>query len=207
MNIKRILRIIRLPFVCLLVFAVYCLGCLCYDRKYLTGKYFKKTHFSLGWQWILRYWFGQKVLGKNRQVPWPVPPHVQISNPRNIQFEPDDMDNFHSVGAYFQGIAPISIGRGTMIAPGVGLITANHDLSDLKKHQPAKPIILRENCWVAMNAVILPGVTLGPHTVVGAGSIVTKSFPEGNCVLVGNPARKLKDLEYMGNVNERGNRS
>lgn len=45
-----------------------------------------------------------------------------------------------------------------------------------------------------MNSVILPGVTLGNHTIVGAGSVVTKSFPEGNCVIVGNPGRVIKKL-------------
>ena len=46
-----------------------------------------------------------------------------------------------------------------------------------------------------MNAVILPGVTLGDFTVVGAGSVVTKSFPEGYCVIAGNPAKQIKTLE------------
>ena len=45
-----------------------------------------------------------------------------------------------------------------------------------------------------MNSVLLPGVELGDHTVVGAGTIVTKGFPEGYCVLVGNPARKIKKI-------------
>ena len=46
-----------------------------------------------------------------------------------------------------------------------------------------------------MNAVILPGVTLGDHTIVGAGSIVTKSFPEGYVVIAGNPAKIIRTLE------------
>lgn len=44
-----------------------------------------------------------------------------------------------------------------------------------------------------MNSVILPGVVLGNNTIVGAGSIVTKSFIEGNCIIAGNPAIKIKD--------------
>lgn len=194
--LRKIIRIIRRPFVCVLVFFVYCLGCLCYDKQYLQGRYFSRTHFSTGWKWILRYWFGQKVLGRNRHVPWPVPPHAQIACPKNICFDPDDMQNFLMVGSYFQGMdATVTIGRGTMIAPGVGLITANHSLNDVEDHQAGKPITIGEKSWIAMNAVILPGVCLGPHTVVGAGAVVTKSFPEGYCVIVGNPARKIKDLK------------
>lgn len=45
-----------------------------------------------------------------------------------------------------------------------------------------------------MNSVVLPGVSLGPHTVVGAGSVVTKSFPDGYCVVAGNPAKIIRRL-------------
>ena len=43
-----------------------------------------------------------------------------------------------------------------------------------------------------MNSMILPGVVLGDRTIVGAGSVVTKYFPEGNCVIAGNPAKVIK---------------
>jgi acetyltransferase-like isoleucine patch superfamily enzyme len=46
-----------------------------------------------------------------------------------------------------------------------------------------------------MNAVILPSVRLGDFTVVGAGSVVTKSFNEGYCIIAGNPATKIKSLD------------
>ena len=48
-----------------------------------------------------------------------------------------------------------------------------------------------------MNSVILPGVVLGEHTVVGAGSIVTKSFPEGYCVIAGNPAKIIRKIQII----------
>lgn len=192
---KQFLSKIRRPFVWLIITLIYGFGCLCYDKKYLTGRYFNRWHFSIGWTWILQCWFSQKILRRNAHVPWPVPPYVRIAAPENIIFDPDDMQNFHGAGNYFQGIgAKIVLGKGCMIAPNTGFITANHDFSDVSKSQPGRDIILEENCWVAMNAMILPGVHLGPHTVVGAGAVVTKSFPEGWCVIAGNPAKKIKEL-------------
>ena len=90
----------------------------------------------------------------------------------------------------------IYIGKGTYIAANVGIITANHDLNDLTKAAPGKDVRLGENCWIGMNSTILPGVTLGEHTIVGAGSVVTKSFPEGHCVIAGNPAKIIRLLEH-----------
>lgn len=55
--------------------------------------------------------------------------------------------------------------------------------------------MIGRNCWIGMNAVILPGVKLGDYTIVGAGAVVTHSFPEGYCVIGGVPAKKIKDLD------------
>ncbi len=143
----------------------------------------------------------QKILQKARggvnacqKGYFPISPFCRVVHPENIEFSPDDLNNFQSPGVYFQAIGKITIGKGTYIAPNVGLITANHDPLDLDKHLPAEPIALGENCWIGMNAVILPGVTLGDKTVVGAGSVVTKSFPQGSVVIGGNPAKIIKSL-------------
>lgn len=143
----------------------------------------------------MRYWFSQKVVGKNKHIPFPVPEYTMIADVENIEFDPDDMGVFHTVGCYFQGIgAKIRLGHPVYIAPGVGFITSNHDFNNLSVSQGGKEICIGNDSWIGMNAVILPGVELGDHTIVGAGSVVTKSFPEGNCVIAGNPAKLIKKI-------------
>jgi acetyltransferase-like isoleucine patch superfamily enzyme len=128
-------------------------------------------------------------------MPFPARLGCTLNNGHRIHFHPDDLNNFQANGTYFQNRdADIHIGRGTYIAPNVGIITANHDLQDLDKHLPGQDVVIGRNCWIGMNAVILPGVVLGDRTIVGAGSVVTRSFAQGNCVLAGNPARLLRNL-------------
>ena len=99
-----------------------------------------------------------------------------------------------SANSYIQGIGKIYIGDYTIIAPNVGIISANHDIYDYRVHKKSEVVIGRY-CWIGMNCVVLPGVTLGDHTIVAAGSVVTQSFPEGYCVLAGNPATILKKID------------
>ena len=168
-----------------------------YDKKYLTGKWFAGKLdglCNLGWEWTAKCGFARFLRGFHKGARFPISPRILVALPQNIEFHPDDLNNFQTSGNYFQAFGKITIGRGCYIAPNVGLITANHDPADLDSHLEPKPITLGEKCWIGMNAVVLPGVTLGPGTVVGAGSVVTKSFPEGHCVIAGNPAKKLRDL-------------
>ncbi|WP_438426170.1 acyltransferase [Aquimarina macrocephali] len=60
-------------------------------------------------------------------------------------------------------------------------------------HTQAKQVTLKKGCWIGANAVILPGVTIGKNSVIGAGSIVTKSIPD-HCVAAGNPAKIIKRI-------------
>ncbi len=164
-----------------------------YDDKYLSGKWFDNN--TKGWKWAWRNLFMQKIIGYNRNVPWPTSHRTEITKPQNIKFDVDDLNNFQHFGCYYQGFfEEIIIGKGTYIAPNVGLITANHDLTDLSKHLPGKKVKIGKNCWIGMNSVILPGVELGDNTIVGAGSIVTKSYVDGNCVIAGNPAKLIRKI-------------
>jgi len=109
-----------------------------------------------------------------------------------------------SPGCYIQGGGEIEIGDYTIVAPNVGIISANHNPYDYRRTERGVVKIGRY-CWLGMNAIILPNVELGDHTIVAAGSVVTKSFPHGYCVVGGVPAHLLKHLD-PGHVVESRNR-
>ena len=140
-------------------------------------------------------WFQQKIRGKNRKAVWPVTNLSLVGEPDNLAIDETSERVLMTPGLYLQCMdAKTVIGRRVYIAPNVGIITANHDLNDLSRHVPGKDVRIGDDCWIGMNAVILPGVVLGDRTVVGAGAVVTKSFPEGHCVVAGNPAKVIRDL-------------
>lgn len=181
-----------------------------YSERYISGRYFEgagglRSMFAAGWEWCARDYRANRRLGINQAVKWPVSPRCTVIFPENIEFHPDNIDNFQSPGCYYQGMGRIRIGRGSYIAPNVGIITANHDPANPDLHLPPRPVSIGKKCWIGMNSMILPGVVLGDHTVVGAGSVVTRSFPEGHCVVAGNPARKLQTLAVNKDCAEEAN--
>lgn len=168
---------------------------ICYDKSYLKGKYFHRYKCSEGWKWVLQFFVFQKIIGINRHVPFPVSPRTIVGHYQNIDFDLDDMHIFQMSGVYFQALdAKLKFGKGIWIAPNTGFITSNHDINNIEKHVEGKEIIIGDKCWIGMNAVILPGVKLGPNTIVAAGAVVNKSFEEGYCVIGGNPAKLLKKI-------------
>ncbi len=145
---------------------------------------------------MLKHFFYQKILRKNARVPWPVHPTSVFKSPEKIQR-----------GTRCPGLAPfcyidarngINIGKNTWIGPRVSIISMNHDINDYTKYSKSPPIRIGDNCWIGTGAIITAGVALGDHTVVAAGSVVTKSF-EGNVLIGGVPAKIIKKLEqYKG---------
>lgn len=90
----------------------------------------------------------------------------------------------------------IYVGDNTMFGPNVVLATAGYPiLPELREKgcQYNVPIHIGKNCWLGAGVIVLPGVTIGDNTVVGAGSVVTKDLP-ANVVAVGNPCRVLREI-------------
>ena len=90
----------------------------------------------------------------------------------------------------------IYVGDYTMIGPNVVIATAGHPiLPELreKQYQYNMPVHIGRNCWIGAGALIMPGVTIGDNTVIGAGSVVTRDIP-ANVVAVGNPCRVLREI-------------
>lgn len=107
-------------------------------------------------------------------------------------------ENFYAnFGCVILDCAPVTIGDDCMLGPNVQIYTAAHPLDPIARKKGiefAKSISIGNNCWIGGNAVINPGVKLGHNVVVGAGSVVTKSF-EDNVVIAGNPAKVIQFID------------
>lgn len=134
----------------------------------------------------------QKIFRRNSHVPWPVHWTSTVKGVENIV--PGTRFPGLSKGCHLDGRNGIVFGENVWVGPRVSIISMNHDVYDYERYIEGPPIRISANCWLGAGATILPGVILGPHTVVGAGAVVTKSFPEGDQILGGVPARCIKKL-------------
>lgn len=130
-------------------------------------------------------------LGINKLY-WPKDKTCLVTHPRKIYVGINS--KIGRPGSYISGAGGVWIGDYVRFGPNVGILSVNHDLYERDK-AVGNPIKIGDYCWIGMNALVLAGVELGPSTIVGGGSIVTKSFPDGYCVIAGNPAKVIKYLD------------
>lgn len=93
-------------------------------------------------------------------------------------------------------VCRVRIGSHTMFGPAVQIYTATHplDAATRRLHESGRPVTIGEDVWVGGGAIILPGVTIGSRTVIGAGSVVTRDIPD-DVVAAGNPCRVIRRLD------------
>lgn len=102
------------------------------------------------------------------------------------------------IGLHNTIIGPVTIGSHVNLAQGITITALNHNFSDAEKRIDEQgvnttPVVIEDDIWIGANAVILPGVTIGQHSVVAAGAIVTKDVPPHSLV-AGVPAKVIKQI-------------
>ena len=103
------------------------------------------------------------------------------------------------IGLHCTVIGPVCIGKHVNLAQGIVVTALNHNFNDTTKRideqgVATKAVTIADDVWIGANAVVLPGVTIGQHSVVAAGAVVTQDVPPYS-VVGGVPARVIKNLK------------
>jgi maltose O-acetyltransferase len=132
-----------------------------------------------------------ELFGKGGDSVWMQPPFF-CDYGSNITLGTRVFFNFNCV---VLDVCPVSIGDYTLFGPAVQIYTPMHPLDAMERRGKAygKPIAIGSDVWVGGGAIILPGVTIGSRSVIGAGSVVTRDVPEG-VFAAGNPCRVIRNL-------------
>jgi len=175
------------------------------NKRELAKKVFPKRLATkiifLGPKRLLLYFIFQRIFRVNSHVKWPVHWSSIVTHPNKIKRKSELPYLGHHAGCYIQANNGIEIGVNLRYGPNVHIVSASHDILDYEKHIVTQPIVIGDNCWIGAGSIILPGVRLGNHVVVAAGSVVTKSFPD-DCLVGGVPAKIIKNIApYTGTYN------
>lgn len=116
-------------------------------------------------------------------------------------------ETFINHNAYLMDGATITIGQHCFIGPNCGMYTANHPLMFQERNiglEMAAPITIGDNVWIGADVTILPGVTIGEGSVIGAKTVVTKDIP-ANVLALGNPCRIIRAITESDRVTNHNN--
>ena len=106
--------------------------------------------------------------------------------------------DYTRVGLHNTIIGPVNIGHHVNLAQGITVTALNHNFEDSEKRIDEQgvcttPVVIEDDVWIGANAVILPGVRVGTHSVVAAGAVVTKDVPS-HSIVAGIPAKIIKKI-------------
>ncbi|MDF1694602.1 MAG: hypothetical protein P1U56_02165 [Saprospiraceae bacterium] len=140
-------------------------------------------------------WIFQRLLGINRSVPISVHYTSRIKGYKNMQLG-DSVKYSFAVSASANIVVSdgtkLEVGENTIFAQNVCIRTSNHDLIDRTKYHK-KSVKIGRNVWLAHGVVVLPGVSIGDNSTIGANSVVSRDIPP-NVVAVGIPAKPIKTI-------------
>lgn len=102
------------------------------------------------------------------------------------------------IGLHCTIIGPVTIGNHVNLAQSITVTALNHNFEDQQQRIDeqgisTKPVVIGDDVWIGANAVILPGVTVGSHSVIAAGAVVTKDVP-AHTLVAGVPAKVVKSI-------------
>jgi acetyltransferase-like isoleucine patch superfamily enzyme len=157
------------------------------------------THWLLYYK-PLRKWFQKKKMsriGKNSEIR----PFCFIDGTNNVEIGDNVIIPNGTILATdpFNTDGKIIIEDNVLLAPNCAIYCTTHRFDDItrpikEQGDIAKTTIIKQGAWLGINSVVMPGVTVGRNAVVGANSVVTKNVPD-YCVVVGSPARIIKNLK------------
>ncbi len=102
---------------------------------------------------------------------------------------------FINFDCVFMDRGGITLGDDVLIGPRVNLIAINHLANpDNRRTTVCKPIVIEDNVWIGAGVTVLPGITIGKNSIIGAASVVTKDVPP-NTIMAGSPAKAVRTIE------------
>jgi acetyltransferase-like isoleucine patch superfamily enzyme len=157
------------------------------------------THWLLFFK-PFRIWFQRKKIGrigKNSEIR----PYVTILGTRNVIIGERVIVPPFTLLSTLPGDrgSTITLEDDVLLGPNVSIYSSTHNFDDPSKPvkdqgYSVKPVVLKRGCWIGVNAVILPGVTVGRNAVVGANSVVNEDVPDF-AVAVGSPAKVIRFIK------------
>ncbi len=163
-----------------------------FERRVEAKKIFREYNRSSDDETDKRQSLMQRLFKKVGKNVW-IEPDFRCEFGKNITIGDDVYINF---GCVILDCGQVSIGSNTLIGPNVGLFSGNH-ATDAEERAVGglipKPITIGRRVWICGNVSVVPGVTIGDDTIIGAGSVVTHDIPAG-VVAAGNPCRVLREI-------------